>query len=193
MSVALADWHELGKAYPPAMDKLKETRDDATKQVIKHKHDVRESFHDMSSINRELDEEETTVATFIRLDKDAPDVARNVYDLAQRSLLKAKQFALCRKYLEPEKSYARIVEIYGMDIEFAEKHVPLAEKDHQLEVAERWFLNDSATLIVLLVVNKRQQEAESFAAKARSKSKYSRRDELIDAALKGRLPNLMHF
>jgi hypothetical protein len=49
LSGALTSWHQLAKVYPPALQALKETRDEAAKRVFEGKNDVRGSFRDMSA------------------------------------------------------------------------------------------------------------------------------------------------
>lgn len=59
LSFALGYWLELGEAYPPAITKLKEVRDDAEKKVVESKDDVTHLFHDMSAINEELRDQDS--------------------------------------------------------------------------------------------------------------------------------------
>ncbi|MCA9140941.1 MAG: hypothetical protein KDB00_29420 [Planctomycetales bacterium] len=59
LSFALSDWIELAKQYPPALSKLKEIRDKAKENVVAQKK-VRESFHEMESINDHLGEHSKT-------------------------------------------------------------------------------------------------------------------------------------
>ncbi len=189
LSFALGYWLELAKAYPPALTKLKEVRDDAEKKVIEGKGDVRRLFHDMSSINEELGDDDRTVAAFIQLDKTAPKSARDSYNIAQPALVKAKKYDLCGKYLEPEKSYELMVRIYRLSLKHAEERKePAPPKRMMLESAEEAFLEDSATLIALLVLNNRKSEAEKIAEDARNVSMDPNRDPIIDSALKGELP-----
>jgi hypothetical protein len=188
LSNALDSWHELGKMYPPALEKLKETRDNSVRHMLEDKDSVREAFHDMSSINEELGEEDRTVTIFVRLDKEFPEGAKEVYDLAQSALVKAKEFSLCGKYLESEKAYAWMVETYRLDLEFAEEEESLVRKRFEHEYAERTFMEDLATLIALLVLNERKPEAQKISESARSESKHPNRDAVIDAALQGKLP-----
>src|SRR5438552_1664672 len=58
-SFALGYWSSLAMKYPPAMAALVTTRDAAEAQV-RANDDVRNAFHDLAAINRELDEQART-------------------------------------------------------------------------------------------------------------------------------------
>jgi hypothetical protein len=117
-----------------------------------------------------------------------------VYGIAQPALVKAMKFTLCGKYLEPEKSYARMVELYEIDLqldkEFAAQEKSLARKQYWREHADRALVDSVGTLVALLVLNGRKVEAEKIAERVKNKSKYPNRDSVIDAALEGKLPKL---
>jgi hypothetical protein len=190
LAPALASWHELGSLYPPALVSLKKVRDSAAEQVLQEKRNVRERFDDFVAINRELGEDDRTVALFIQLDKEAPESARRVHDLAEPALIKATKFALCGKYLEPDKTYADMLEVYQMDLKYAEQQKTLQRKREEIEVAERDLRLQAATLIALLVLNDRKPDAERIAERVGTQSKSLQHNASIEAALKGKLPEL---
>jgi hypothetical protein len=180
--------------YPPALTILKETRDAAAKQLMeqKDKDKVRQLFDDLLSIDEKLGDEVRTLDMFVRLDKEEPEVARSVYDIAQSTLVKAKMFPLCGKYMEPEREYAHWVELRGLDIQLADEESSSARKQEERGFAEKRFLERASTLIALLVLNERKPEAEKLAEDARSISKDPDRDAVVDAALRGNVPD-QHF
>jgi len=90
LSFALSNWHQLGKEYPTAMVELKKVRDQARKRVVSAKKDIREPFHDMSSINKYLGDQKQTANVFIRLDKNSPKLAATVYGIAEPDLIEEK-------------------------------------------------------------------------------------------------------
>jgi hypothetical protein len=57
-----------------------------------------------------------------------------------------------------------------------------------LEIAEKSFSNDAATLVALLVVNDRHDDAERIAAEARKMFDTKEFRELIVRALRGEFP-----
>ena len=186
LSFALADWEELGNAYPPAMAKLKEYRDRARKDVEEGKNAF-ESFHDMVGINRVLKDEAGTHEVFAALDEKKPDEARRVYDIAQPALVKVKAYKLCGKYLSPEAELASAREQYKHLKEFSEKQTGFAQAS-LLASAKQTFTQDVGTLIALLVLNDRRDEAEQIAKTVRAESDDVFLSKAIDKALKGTVP-----
>ena len=115
LSYAINDWVKLGEKYPPALKKLREIRDESTQRVIadddKREEIVvdaktklltfRDLFHDIESINEELDENQKTVETFKTLEQNQPEKARMVYGLAQKALVLSKEYEICLLYTSP--------------------------------------------------------------------------------------------
>jgi hypothetical protein len=188
LTTALASWHKLAKVYPPALEMLRESRDQAAKRVVEHEDHNRHAFIDFEAINRHIHEEKETVALFVHLDKEMPAIAAKVYDIAQPALVRAKSFDLCGKYLTPETSYEKMKQKRRMGLEFANELVTEAERRRQRDIVERAFIDESGTLIALLVLNDRRPEAEKIAEDARKQSKLSTRDDVIDAALDAKFP-----
>lgn len=171
------------------MTELVETRDAEAKQIQKAAEDVRLTFESLTSINDKLGEDGNTVEVFQQLDKDSPEIARVVYDYAEPALVQAKKYSLCGKYLVPKESLRKNLKYYNLDLEFAA--VGDAEhKQFNLDLAERHFLDRTATTIALLVLNERNPEAEEIATVVRQTSKHPNREAVLDAALKGKVPAL---
>jgi hypothetical protein len=191
LSFALSNWHQLGLNYPPALEKLRAVRDGAAKQVFteKDKEKARNLFADLSAINEELSDDDKTAEVFIALDKEAPERATQVYDLAQRALIATKNYRLCGKYLNPTEAYADIQRDYDFNVEFAAKQdTPHRRLAHE-HLGESSYLEKSATLIALLVLNDQKPEAEKFAAEVKANSKHPKTAEVLNAALEGKVPS----
>jgi len=171
LSFAISYWLELGEAYPPALQKLKEIRDDSTQRVIAEE-DVLGLFHDIESINDHLGEHQKTVETFKLLQHKQPEKAKAVYGLAQKALVLGKEFGICSKYISFEVALANIVQIY----QDGKKMV--AESESSWKASHRNFVRKqfttSATLLVaILAVNDRTDEAKDFAAAAQDQRRSS--------------------
>jgi hypothetical protein len=185
LSFALSYWHELGNVYPPALAKLKEIRDEAKKSV-KHGENVRESFGDLAAINKTLEEESHTKDTFAWLDTHNREAAKKVFDLAQPALIKAKAYQMCGKYLDPKKSFPRMVQLFrennrrAQDPKFGTEFKTFAEKS---------FTNECTTLVALLVVNERGSEAQEIATAALKEWSEPLFHAALEKALKGRVPD----
>ena len=185
LSFALSYWLELAKQYPPALAKLKEIRDEAKRNVVAGKN-VRESFHDMESINDHLNEQSATKTVFEAIDKKNPKVANEVFDLAQPSLIKGKAYALIGKYISPKTDFARMKERYRQLKKLADDPQFSAS---DLNFAHKQFANDTTTLVAILTVNDRKEEAEEIAASARAEWGDDLFHADLEKALKGVVPD----
>lgn len=192
LSYALRDWYDLGKAYPPALVKLQETRDEAIREVHEEatrngtdREHLRGSFHNFVSINRTLDEESRTSEAFVRLHAENPATAKEIFDLAQPALVKDRKYELCGEYIDPKQDSPRMIERFrqgkqlAKDAGFGARH---------LDFVNRKFTNDAATLIGLLAVNGRQAEAEEVARDAKNEWDDMSFHKAIDDALQGNVP-----
>ena len=204
LSFALSSWFELGQEYQPAMDALKKTRDDALRDFKRargkegeHPTDgpadaqsllsflgpAFESFHDFAAINETLGEASLTVSVFEELDREHPESARRLFDIAKEALVRAKAYALCGRYLRPDEDWLAAAQLYQMTRQSEEKFG--AEVKEELEKS---FTNKVATLLALLVVNGRRDEAEKIARKARLEWDSPAFHAAIDSALAGTVP-----
>ncbi|MCH9791436.1 MAG: hypothetical protein K0U82_11475, partial [Planctomycetes bacterium] len=184
LSFALSYWHDLGKVYPPAIERLKETRDQASKNVLNGKQ-LTDSFHDFVSINRTLGENAQTVDTFILLDMQNKKSAKKVYHMARRALIKGKEYKLCGKYLDPKQSFPLTIKQYTENKKMAKN--PQLGKDF-INIANLMFKNEVTTLIALLVVNDRKKEANEIAVSAKMEWDNPDFHAAIDKALEGNVP-----
>lgn len=184
LSFALSAWHDLAEQYPPALEKLKEIRDQAAEDVMQGK-EVRESFHDMAAINRTLGEEALTKDTFEALDRKNPAAAKQVFGLAQPALVRGRAYGLYARYVEPRKDFSRMNEAYRQGERLAED--PRFGVRH-LEFARKKFANDATTLVAILTVNERKAEAEEIALSAKEVWNDASFHAELDKALMGIVP-----
>jgi hypothetical protein len=189
---ALMDWYELAKAYPPAMAKLKETRDDAVQQVIDGTGDVLQEFQDVAAINEILGVESQTADVFLRLDKESPATAKKAYHWAQPALVKAKAYKLCGKYLDSKGAFDLLKDHHEQDLEFnaQKKEWRLEDRKYFDESTEARFLQESAVLVALLKLNGKGAEARRISDESGSICKHAKSKAVLDAALKGQMPEL---
>ena len=150
-------------AYPPALAKFKNMRDAALQDALNGKN-LRESFHDLTAMDHTLGEPEQTKDAFVALAAKYPGQMKELYDLAQAELVAAKAYALCDKYLEPKTSLPKIIERYHQSVAMA-KDPKFGESMEKF--AQDQFESQSETSITLLVLNHRQDEAETVARDAR--------------------------
>ena len=120
-------------------------------------------FHDFASINKTLEDTNKTKDLFIWLDSHKPSLAKNVFDIAQPAPIQAKEYRLCGKYIDADTSFQRILDLYRENKRLAED--PKFGKRLQ-EFGQKSFANGSATLVALLMINKREKDARRIAAEA---------------------------
>jgi tetratricopeptide (TPR) repeat protein len=188
LSYALSYWRDLGRAYPPAMTKLKAFRDQALDNVTK-RNDVQAAFREFDAINAYLGEDARTKAVFVSLDAQDPAVAKEVFEIAQAALIKAKEYKLCGKYLEAEQAFSRATENFR---DFRQRG---SDEDNPLvrgslrRFAEQTFSNESATLVALLVVNGRRSDAQRIADEAKKDWDDTSLHAALEKALDGQVPD----
>ena len=185
LSFALGEWMELAGKYPPALERLKAVRDEAGRKAVSES--VRSAwqyFHDFSSINRKLGESTETRKLFLQLHKDDPDKAERFYHIAEPVLIRAKDYKLCGKYVDPDVLVPRIIRNYQSSRDL-ENRFPPDFKQH----TERTMTNKSATLVGLLAVNNRNDEAVDAAKKLKAAWDNESYHAAIDDALTGKVPD----
>lgn len=161
LSFALSYWTDLAKQYPPALDALKATRDDAVARITSG-NGSRDDFHDVSSINEHLNEEERTTELFVWLDEHDPKLARDAYGVAERSLIRSRRYQLCGKYLDAKRSSDWMVTLYRDHQRMATEG---RSRGDLKDFSQRSLANSATTLVALLVVNGRTAEADEVIAK----------------------------
>ena len=188
LSFALGYWGELGKSYPAALDRLVRIRDSTRQAFLRRKNkQLRDLFHDFSSINRELDEDKQTVELFIELDRLASPKAELVFELALPALLMAKEYKLCGKYLNPLAN----LELYSQRFHQHEQWSTGSEemKRSLRKHGRREFTNDVTILVALLVFNRRKSEAAKVAKAARKEWPSQAFHLALSKAMAGKVPN----
>ena len=187
LSFALSSWQELGENYEPALTKLREIRAESAKSVTA-KQPVKVAyhlFHDVTAIDRSFKEPDKTTKLFMKLDKDHKQLAKDVYKLAQPALLESKKYELCGKYIDAKKDLKAVLKQYDELIKLA--------KDPQFGestkfAAGRILTEESASLVAILAVNKRQEEADEAAKAAKAAWDDKKFHKLLDEASQGKFP-----
>jgi thiol-disulfide isomerase/thioredoxin len=181
-SFALSYWQKLGMAYPHALDKLREIRDEAAEKVVNGT-DLRESFRDLVAINRTFSEEHRTKELFVLLDAQKPHVAQEVFRSAQPALIKSEEYELCGKYIDSKRSLRLMVAGFRTRNRLSKNKRP-----ELVEFTEKKFTNDAATLVALLIVNGRKTEADEIADNVKKEWNNALFHAELDRALQGEVP-----
>jgi hypothetical protein len=185
LSFALASWAELAEKYPPAMAALKAERDTALAGFRRTSADGFDAFFDFAGINRVLSEEERTVTAFKVVDAENTERAQGVFDIAMPALIKAREYELAGKYIEPAEEWESVLSLYRLNVGFSrdERRQPSFD-----DFAKKSFTNGTATLLGLLVVTGRAREAMRIAEEAREQLQDADFHAAIDEALRGVVP-----
>jgi len=162
LSYALNDWKALGQVYPPALEKLRAERDAAADHV-RRGDGPRGYFNEIVAIDKALGEDAATRELFVWLDANRNEIASQVYDIAQPSLVRARDYALCGKYLEPRKALRGILDQYRVVMQLA----AVSDRSQEEQAfARKTLANKTGLLVALLVQNHRKDEANDIAAQA---------------------------
>ena len=184
LSFALSYWKELGKVYPPALEKLMSIRDE-DENTIREGEGTHDKFHDFAAINRALNEDGKTKDLFVWLDAHEPKLAKEVFRIAQPALIKGKEYELCGRHIDPDKSFQEILQLYRETKRLAKN--PKFDKSLQ-EHAEKSFSHDTATLVGLLVLNERKADADRIATEAVKEWDEPEFKKELERATSGELP-----
>ncbi|PHS03170.1 MAG: hypothetical protein COA78_18930 [Blastopirellula sp.] len=157
LSFALGYWMDLAAQYPAAMDAFIKLRDDTEKTYRANSGDF-ESFLEVSSLNRFLDNNRRTVDLFMEISRDAPENAMRIYHIVEEALVAEGMYQECAPFLEWKNRMEISISGYKIGLEVEEEF----EQDESCspKSARKHFQNNTATLVALLSLNTRREEAE---------------------------------
>jgi hypothetical protein len=184
LSFALCYWLKLAKAYSPARAAFLRTRDETEAAFASDP--CFDLFHDLAALNRYLGDGLRTVDVFMNIARQNHSVAERLYHVAEPFLLAAGRYAECGPFLKPSERLSLARESYRATSEF-EASIPAGDIEPP-KLARTFYSQEVATLVGLLALNRRADEA----ARARDEALTILDDEesrsLLDAAMSGHLP-----
>lgn len=180
LSFALSSWHDLGVQYPPAMTALVAVRDEA-QDSVRLGNGVFEAMMDFRSLNDVLGERAHTRDLFVALDQSDPERARKIFRLAVPALVTTREYELCGKYLQPRQDLARAIDTFRQS-KGGLTGVLVGD------IGRKSFTNEVATLVALLALNHRDEEAAEMARLARAEWDDPAFGAALDTGLKGEVP-----
>lgn len=192
-SFALTEWADLAQKYPPAMRKLNEIRDQAIKQLHDKNADAKSAYIIATSINLGLKERQKDLDMFKWLDKNNPNVAKEVYSLAEMELIDAGEYAICGRYLDPDASYKTMFDQYKLtkhSADMMKKNPAVTPSAAQMtsEFADKFFSNEASKLVAVLALNNRYDDAARIADEALNVLKTPEFETLLADAKDGKVP-----
>jgi hypothetical protein len=185
LSFAIMYWHRLAEDYPPAMDALLAARDQAESSFI-HANFQFVDFQELAALNRELGDETRTVTIFKQVSASNSEAARRVYHVAERALVKQREFELCDPFLEPDKRLE--ITLNGFKVGRRFETNPSRFTPRPPETAYAHLMHNIATLVGLLVINNREPEANTVVREAQAALPDFPVMADLESALAGQLP-----
>lgn len=104
LSFALGYWKELGEVYPPALEALKAVKRRSEAALLGGE-GTRALFHELASINREMECTRETYDLFRALNTRHPELAKKCADLAVGAMVEARDFKLASEHLPHPEEY----------------------------------------------------------------------------------------
>lgn len=148
---------DFASHYPPAMTAFVNLRDKMELRC-RDNHGDFESFHDVSALNRCLNADRRTIDLFMSIARDDPNNAKRLYHVAERILVADGMFQQCAPFLDWEQRIETSISAYKIGLAHEESW--LDSDPVPPRFARRHFETESATLIALLSLNGRRNEAE---------------------------------
>ena len=159
LSFALNRWYKFGQFYPPALEALVEIRDFKTEQLLSGNGN-KNLFHDVSSINRTLNENGRTVILFKALDEGQPKLAKKVWRIAKDKVIQEKEYSIAQKYIK------NILKDYDKkEKEFNEEIARCNEKERNsqiISIKKEMFADEAIELIYLAIALNKNETAKEI-------------------------------
>ena len=184
LSYGLIGWSKLAKVYPPARTLLHYQAITLKAQLYSAKEADFNRFHEFESINSVMGVDFRTVEYIKYAEKAHPERTKLLLNVAEKALLKYKEYGLLGKYIEPKIDYASALSSYLSTAKYeTERGTP---EEHRF--AEKSFRKDITTMVALLVINDRIDEAQDVVKRARFDLDTVEFDAMLEQALTGEFP-----
>jgi hypothetical protein len=184
LSFALAYWLRLADLYPPARAAFVRTRDQTETAFAAEA--TSDRFHDLAALNRELGDGPRTADAFAAVARRDPAAAEGLYHVAEPFLIAAGRYAECGPFLDPPNRLwlARVCYEVMSESEGARS----SGEDQPPKLARTFYVEDVATLVALLALNGRPDEAARVRTEALAVVEDEEFRVVLDAAMSGHLP-----
>jgi hypothetical protein len=184
LSFALGYWLELAGRYPPARAALVRTRDETEAAFAAEP--TFDRFHDLAALNRELGDGRQAADAFAAIARRDPAAAAGLYQVAEPFLVAAGRYEECGPFLDPSTRLRLARESYKVMSEF-EGAMPPGE-DQPRKLARAFYVQNVATLVGLLTLTRRTDEAARVRGEALGVMDDEEFRAVLDAAMCGHLP-----
>ena len=173
-SFLLSDWAELARPYPPAKQALYAIRSNDLER-FRLGYGNLDLFMDVSSIDGCLQEDNVTYDLFKRIQEQDPELARQCFIVAEPLLAKHGDYTLCLTCIgDPESAFSQIHRDWDLqkrtEGSLAAPSSPAGVSDFRLptppKTADRFFINRTRQLILILVKTGHNKEADHIRDEA---------------------------
>ena len=131
-SFALADWVELGRRYPEAMQALLEIRDENERKISSGE-GYFDLFMETASMNDELGNQERTYTLFKKIASSDKKLAQQCYSIVEGLLASYGDYELCTNYIgDPEKRFKKLQDQWQRSKKWEQQ-----QEDRRRQVDER--------------------------------------------------------
>jgi hypothetical protein len=178
-------WLELAAAYPPALDAFKRKRDE-TETAFRYNTSCFDLFQDLASMNDRLGDGIRTTDLFSHVAETDHANAQTLYPVAEPYLIAEGRFHACGRFLDPHTRIESAADRYRMTKRFEQTR--LQRKIPIPPIARIHFIRNVATLVGLLVLNNRSEEATTAYNDALNVIDDDEFRTIMDAAMTGHLP-----
>lgn len=150
LSFALGLWKKLAKRYPPALEALVELRN-SKRDVLLNGNGTFDEFHDLSEINRELEETYDTASVFMQIYKNDPEQSRAYYNLVEDFLVAQKEYEVCGECMgDPHSRYLMIEHMHQVENYYNKTHTDSEYYSLHCELLEERYVKSVCRLLEIL-------------------------------------------
>jgi hypothetical protein len=185
LSYALNFWMELASVYAPARVAFIRTRDE-TEAAFRNDPTSFDLFHDLAALNEQLGDWARTADLFAGIARDDHAAAKRLYLVVEPHLIAAGRYEECGPFLDPPTRLHLAAHSYEVMRNMEESRQ--ADEHPPPRLARTFYMHKVATLIGLLALNHRAEEADGIRAQALSVVDDEEFRELLGTAMTGHLP-----
>jgi hypothetical protein len=184
LSFALSYWMDLAAVYPPALTAFVRTRDETEAAFRANSQDFH-LFHDLAALNRSLGQGARTADVFISAMQGGQALAQSLYSVAQPYLIAIGRYDVCGRFIDSNQ-IEEAAHCYKIEKDFEDNRP--SDDDQPPKTARRFFIEEVATLVGLLVLNQRAEVAHRVREQALAVLDDAEFRTMLRAALCGHLP-----
>jgi hypothetical protein len=186
LSFAFAYWLDLATVYPPARDAFIQTRDES-EAAFREDLSSFDLFQEIAAMNNRLGEGIRTADLFAHVAARDEATARRLYHVAEPDLIAAGRYRACAPFLDPTKRLECAAASYRVVDRHEESRpqggIPMPN------LARRQYVQNVATLVALLVINDRPDDASMAFEEALQVVDDDDFRSVLDAAMAGHFPD----